>query len=151
MFETMVGVMRNRPQSSPAYWGLPQSCTEGFWSEIPRRQISWPCGATLKMSTDRNYGIWTKIDQNRDFGQNFRIFYVLIAVNYYKHTLLPLGFVWDVLCVFCTTKTRRSIQKTVKIKENTFRKRIQNRADSRNSRLSDVTTWGRPQPLQGWF
>ena len=44
-----------------------------------------------------------KIEQNRVFGQNSKIFFVLTALNIDNRFLLPLGFVGDVLCVFCAT------------------------------------------------
>ena len=44
-----------------------------------------------------------KIEQNRDFGQNSKIFFVLTAVNIDKRFLRPLGVVGAVLCVFCAT------------------------------------------------
>ena len=62
MFEMMVGVMRSRLQSSPSHWGLPQSCTEGFWSEIRPARISWSWWYTLKMFTRSKFQY---LDQNR--------------------------------------------------------------------------------------
>ena len=51
MFETMVGSVPNRLQGSPSLCGLPESCTEGFWSKIPRAPISWSCWSTLNSLT----------------------------------------------------------------------------------------------------
>ena len=93
MFERVVERVPNRLQGSPSHCGLPESCTEGFWSQIPRTTISWSCWSTLKCVTHLNFRDLAKIGQNHDFGQNLKIFFVLVAVNHYKRSLLPLGFV----------------------------------------------------------
>ena len=71
--------------------------------EIPRTTISWSAWSPLECATQLNFRDLTKIDQNHDVGQNFKIFSVLIAVNHYKRFLLRLGFVWDVVDVFRAT------------------------------------------------
>ena len=117
MFETMVGEMRTRLQSSPSHCGLPQACTEGFWSEIPRRPISWSCWSTLKM--------FNKIKFPRS-GPNIRY------IENYPDTT------WIGWIIVDLTPVNHSKQFQMELLFTLFRQHLPG-------------SWGRPQPLQGWF
>ena len=101
-----------------------------------------------------NFRDLVKIRQNRDFDQNHKIFYVLTAVNHYKP--LQTFSISTGLRVRCSVRflchhSRRNIRKTTKIKENPLEKgyKIEQILAIHNFQTSP--TWGRPQPLQGWF
>ena len=47
--------------------------------------------------------------------------------------------------------SRRNMRKTTKNQAKIDRKRIQNQADLSRNWIFDSHSWGRPQPLQGWF
>ena len=144
MFESTVGDMRSRLEGSPAHCGLPESCTEGFWSQIPRTSFSWSCWSTLKCLRRLNFRDLAKIVQNRDFGQNLMTFFVLIPVNHCKHFLLLLGFVWDVLGVFCAT--RLTIMFETRPKSRQFHSKKDTESTQISSRIGFLNSqsWGRP-------
>ena len=78
MFEGVVGDVRSRLQRSPSHCGLPESCTEGFWTQIPRAPISWSCWSTLNMLQDfkfRDLDQITRIARNPDTS---RIWWIIV-------------------------------------------------------------------------
>ena len=92
-----------------------------------------------------------KIEQNHDFCQNSKIFFVLTAVNTDKRFLRPLGVVGDVLCVFCATAPAVSCAKRQKSRKIHSKKKDTNEQNLAIHDFQTTPTWGRPQPLQGWF
>ena len=89
-----------------------------------------------------------EIEQNDDFGQNSKIFFVLTAVNIDKRFLRPLGVAGDVLCVFCATASAVSCAKQPKSRENHSKKGYK-RTKFSNSRFSDYTHLGAPPAPAG--
>ena len=151
MFERMVEKVPNRLQSPPSLCGLRKSSTEGFRTQIPRPTISWSCWSTLKCVRHLNFRDLVKIIKNRDFCQNLKIF-----LRFDSGKPLQTFSTSTELRVRCSVRflchhSRWNIRKTTKIKGNSFQKRIQNRPNSAIHDLQTSPTWGRPQPLQGWF
>ena len=58
--------MRNRLQSSPSHCGLPESCTEGFWSEIPRTTINFHGQQILAKDKNTNEQLRNRVFETLD-------------------------------------------------------------------------------------
>ena len=78
-------------------------CCEGFWRDFGCAPIGCPSERSISSIDTATSPISAKTEQNPDFEQNLKFFFVLSPLNHCKRSQRGLRFVWDVLCDFWDT------------------------------------------------
>ena len=129
---------------------VPGLCCEGFWRDFRCHPIGCLSGRSISMVDMGNRRSRPKPIKILIFSK------INVFLRFERAKPLQTFPTWPAVRVRRSGRVlrhyyRSDMRKTSKIKQKSVQKRIQNQANLTRNRSLESHSWGRPQPLQGWF